>query len=450
MVWTPSQGAPFPTASAAGMPGDPSQMISPEQAAAFFAANTGPNATAATGYRPGGSTGLGGSLPWQNQQSPFPDLSGSPTDVLSRLGPAYKNAYDSSLKFNEALYNRADQGYRDIAAFNTSAGEALSRGYTDLSAAVLGKIAQTGQARATAIDDAYERANAESQQSLINRGLGNTTVLDSQRRSAVSDRERARTQLSNDLAEMTASYQSNLGLSGLRSQENQIDRELGTGYRHMDFLNSVTAGYPDAGMYASIAQQVGAADQADKDRAFLRDQMNAQLAMAGRAGQGGGGGGGFGGETPLFGGGIARGSGGLPPPMANYGGGGGGGLQAPSGFSFGPTPVGYLGGVAPPAITGVVGGGPGTMEYAGSYTGYGGFDLDGFGGDVSGGGLVSVGGNDVSDFLAGGGGVAAGGGGYTPSSGFGGGFGSYGTTSYQNDYGDYAGYEDSWYPEEGF
>lgn len=306
---------------------------------------------------------LGGSLPFQGGSVPFPDLSGTPEQSLAALGPAYKSAYESARGFNEALYGLSDTGYRNLAAFNTSAAEAIQGGYTGLRDQVLGRISQTGQARATAIDDAYEQANAVSQQSLINRGLGNTTVLDSQRRSAVSDRERARTQLSNDLAEMTAGYQSNLGLAGLRSQEQLLGQGLNLGYRHLDFLNSIQAPYPDAGMYAGLAQQFGGMIQSGLDRGLIRDQVAAQQALgqqqAAAAQQAAKQAAAPEITVPTFGGGYARGVGGLSPPMANYGGGGGGQITSPTmgSMTWGPTAsAGFsMGGgyYEPPPLVGV-------------------------------------------------------------------------------------------------
>jgi hypothetical protein len=305
---------------------------------------------------------FGGGLPFKGGSSPFPDLSGTPEQSLANLGPAYKSAYESARGFNEALYGLADTGYRNLAAYQTSAAEAIQGGYTGLTNQVLGQIRQTGEARGTAIDDAYAQANAVSQQSLINRGLGNTTVLDSQRRSATTDRERARTQLSNDLSEMTAGYQSNLGLAGLRSQEQLAQQGLGVGYRHMDFLNSIQAPYPDAGMYAGLAQQYGGMIQSGLDRGLIRDQLAMQGQLASRqiaqADAASGGGGGF--ESPTFGGGYARGTGSLAPPMANYGGGGAGQIMSPTMGGFGAGPVssagfdmGGGGYFSPPPLAGV-------------------------------------------------------------------------------------------------
>lgn len=338
---------------------------------------------------------LGGSLPFAGSAGAgdmFKSLGGTAQEAMAALGTHYAKGYDSARGFNEALYGLADKGYGELAAYQTSAADAIGAGFTELGGRlaadqagiaagygqlqgdVLRGIEGVGVARGREIDDAFERSNANAQQSMINRGLGNTTVLDSAVRGVVGDRERERTRLAEDLAQMRAGYQSQLGQAGLSFRERAVgdqtalgtaglgfgERSMGQGmnlgYRHLDFLNSIQAAYPDAGMYASLAQQFGAAEQAGQDRELIRQQIAQQAATAERAA----GGGGMNIDTPSFGGGYARGVGGLEAPKANYGGsagfsaGGGGGFMGgygAGGYSTGgmvsaPTLVGAGGGMA--------------------------------------------------------------------------------------------------------
>ncbi len=140
----------------------------------------------------------------------------------------YTSAYQNALNINQQNYNN------------------IMKGYQGLTSSVLGNIRGIGEAQAQAIEDVYAQQSGGAAQSLISRGLGNTTVANSVQRGLVLDREKAKTGLANQLAQLYAGYQSQLGLS-----------QLG-------FMNSVSAPYPNPAAYADLLRQRGMVQQGKK------------------------------------------------------------------------------------------------------------------------------------------------------------------------------------------
>jgi hypothetical protein len=147
------------------------------------------------------------------------------------------------------------------------------------------------------------------------------------------DRQRAITGSQNQFAQLGAGYASALGQAGLgaRQQGAQIGANLGS--QQLGFQASTMAPYPNASLYANLAQMAGANQQ----RTQAQGQFD-QLARPGGAGfsQGGMGvGGGRADNTPFKG-----------PTMMDHGGGmvggyGGGGFGNFGGFAGGSAPAPY-------------------------------------------------------------------------------------------------------------
>lgn len=177
---------------------------------------------------------------------------------VGNLGASYGNAYKSALDMNKANYGNVLKGYQDTAAAQDSAQNQIAQGYAGLDNRVMSGIDTIGGARRQEIADQYQAAQGAATQSLTNRGLGNSTVVDSVNRGLQYDRQKSETQLSDDLAGMRAGYQSNIGLAnlGYLNQANQQRTDLGQ--NQLGWMNSVNAPYPDAGMYSQLAQQYGA------------------------------------------------------------------------------------------------------------------------------------------------------------------------------------------------
>jgi hypothetical protein len=180
--------------------------------------------------------------------NPSPYLIGGNLDFGSVPGlNDYAGSYANALRLNQS-------NYANIIA-----------GYQGLTSAVLGDISGIGASQSQAINDAYAQASGKSAQQMISAGLGNSTVQQSVQRGNLLDRSKAQIALANQLAQLTAGYQSQLGQS-----------QLG-------FMNSVNAPYPNAQAYGQLALQQGYASRANQ----LYGQVPRGLGLGGGGGGGG-------------------------------------------------------------------------------------------------------------------------------------------------------------------
>lgn len=265
------------------------------------------------------------------------------------LAGSYQSAYNTALGQNQANYNNILSGYQQTLQQQQTGQAAISKGYNQLYNQVLGGIQGIGQSQAQAIADQYAQASGQSQQDLINRGLGNSTVLSSVQRGNQLDKSKADVALANQIAQLTAGYQSQLGGAGLNYANQANMQNAAQQNQQLNWMNSIQAQYPNAQGYSQLYQQQGAIGQANADRAQQADQFKQQLAAAqrGAGGVGGGqimrsGGGGVGGGF-----GPAGASGGqmstvTPFGLGGAGAGGGAGANFGNGYG-GAQPVGNAG-----------------------------------------------------------------------------------------------------------
>lgn len=247
---------------------------------------------------------IGGALPWGVGGNPIGALNSD--NPIPGLAAAYDRNYNNALAMNQSNYNNILAGYGSLLGSQQRAQAGISAGYGSLSDRTMGLLSDQGNSQAQAINDQYAAALGKQSQSLINRGLGNTTIQSSVARGNLLDKAKALNDNSERVSNLKAQYLSNIGLQGLGAQREFYQANTGLGNRQLDFMNSVNAKYPDAGMYASLASQYG------------NQRRNA------------GGGGGFvggGGAAPGLGY-SPRGTPGYYDGGQSYGGGGGGGYNA--------------------------------------------------------------------------------------------------------------------------
>ncbi len=318
-----------------------------------------------------------GNIPFGSGGSAFGGAIGGP------LGGAYMSAYNSALQQNQAQYQNILGGYQQTAgnqfaaqqpiqqgyqqlggqvqnylgemgnALNQQAtnNQGISAGYGQLQQNVLGSIQNITSSQQQAIANAYQQQSGQLSQNMINAGLGNTTVQGSMQGGLLQQEQLPLAALANQQAQLTAGYQSQLGLSnlGFANQANQQNTaqanligsnqanyasqigQAGLGYANManmqntqqannqlGFMNSVNMAYPNAQSYGQLssAQAALQAQQATQAQA----QRNFQLGLGlSRQGQGGGGTSIAG--APSFGGGsIPFSAGNSVGGTANYGG----------------------------------------------------------------------------------------------------------------------------------
>jgi hypothetical protein len=188
---------------------------------------------------------------------------------MAGLGAEYTASYNTALKQNQSMYDSILAGYKGTQARQMSAQEAIKGGYTGLYNDVLGQLAGQGQEQRQQINDDYATAVGKGTQSLIDRGLGNSTIMSSVARGAEFDRARAGNDLSERLGRQNADYMSRLGLSALDYSNAANQQNTNLDLNQYNWMNTVTAKYPDANLYARLAEQQGMADEA----ARMRDEM---------------------------------------------------------------------------------------------------------------------------------------------------------------------------------
>src|SRR5437868_6690066 len=159
---------------------------------------------------------IGGALPFQSGGNPALGVAqlgaglGLPAGAvqgLNTLAQQYGQSYSSALEQNKALYNDILQGYQQLMSGQQQAQGGIQQGYGQLSNDVMGTIANVGGAAKQNIADVYAQQGGSMQQSMVNRGLGNTTVTDSMQRGLTLDQNKANIALADQMAQLKAGYQ---------------------------------------------------------------------------------------------------------------------------------------------------------------------------------------------------------------------------------------------------
>ena len=192
---TTGLGPPMGMGGGAGMGGPvtPDQMMSPEQQQAaqqflqgtfdqFQGAQDAANAANEARYQQGLDL-LSGLNSQQNQ-------------MLGGLGGLYGQRTNQYAQGAEAAMNR----YNDPFSFWTSTSANVGRGYDALNQDVMNRTGLMGATEAENIRQRFGQQQAQAEQDLINRGLGNTTIRPAVQRGINYDQSRAQTGLAEDVA----------------------------------------------------------------------------------------------------------------------------------------------------------------------------------------------------------------------------------------------------------
>lgn len=221
---------------------------------------------------------LSANLPWQGLAAggqALSGLGGDPTAAKAQLGNLYQQQYGAALDMNRGLFDASQTGYEALRSSVDRDYQSVLGGYQDLYGDVLGRLAGTNSSNIMDINtNAAAQSGAASQQ-MVNRGLGNSTVQQNMQRAIALDRARAVTDSENRFAQLGANYASQIGGDRLRSQQQGIGLGAQLGQAQLGMLERVNAGYPDAGMYGSLAQMYGSQAEADKNRRAQQDALNA-------------------------------------------------------------------------------------------------------------------------------------------------------------------------------
>jgi hypothetical protein len=161
----------------------------------------------------------------------FDEIMDSYNAAVSAANAANEKRYKEAVKTMVSAQTRSDELY----------GEA-DQVLMDLGKERLSQIAQESA-----------QASGKTQQSASNRGLGNTTVVDSLLRGISSDKTRAETQVGESV---------NTQRSGLKTQQANAQTNLAGLLANLYASKSDNA--PDASLYAALAKQASSAQQSSK------------------------------------------------------------------------------------------------------------------------------------------------------------------------------------------
>lgn len=207
---------------------------------------------------------IGGTLPWSAGGSAAGAIAGGKP---GQLAANYQQAYNSALGMNQANYNNILKGYQDTLASQQTAFQGIQRGYAKTTNKVMDTLRGSNESNQQQITDLYASQQGSALNNLVSSGLGNSTVTSAVARGLAADESKARTASNNQFAQLQAGYLSQLGQAQLGFRAQAAQANSGLAQNQLQFMNSVQAQYPDAGMYAQLAQQYGMNQQAQRDRA---------------------------------------------------------------------------------------------------------------------------------------------------------------------------------------
>lgn len=125
------------------------------------------------------------------------------------------------------LLNAQTQGYGNIQQNQAQGLANVGQGYTSMLGNALNNLNLLGQTEGTDLNEQFQRAAANAQQSLIDRGLNNTTVTDAVQRGIGLDKARALTNLAQNVAQQTNNTMAQFGFPALQFGQQAIGANTG-------------------------------------------------------------------------------------------------------------------------------------------------------------------------------------------------------------------------------
>jgi hypothetical protein len=184
----------------------------------------------------------------------FGQMAGNANFFSGDIATNYANAYKSALSLNQQNYNNILKGYQKTAAFQQQQQQAVVAGYGALKSEVLGKLEGTYKSGLSKVNDYYTAQQGQATQSLVNRGLGNSTITSSVARGLSADRTKAGLDVAEKYANSYANYGTQIGLAGLNYQGNAVKDNTSLSMDQLHWMNTVQAPYPEAKDYMALAK----------------------------------------------------------------------------------------------------------------------------------------------------------------------------------------------------
>ncbi len=181
---------------------------------------------------------------------------------------------------NDATYKSILAGYQNQANYFNGQASAINNGYAQM----LLDNKQVGESDRIALAQQYERQGAQSQQSMISRGLGNTNVLDSAQRGINYDQSLAQINLNDSLyrrqsdiqgqqlahQSQAAQFQAGLGMQALGYQGDALAQRYNS---EANYVTQHDIGEQQSKMGLNNQLQLGAVQQQYAMQNMLKQQQ---------------------------------------------------------------------------------------------------------------------------------------------------------------------------------
>ncbi len=170
----------------------------------------------------------------------------------------YSSAYANALSLNSQNYSNILSGYQNLLSQQKQDQAGVQSRYDSLWPQVQQTIKGIDESQRQALSDTYAWDSGKIKQQMISSGLGNTTAATSAQSMASLNNQKANVALSNQMAQLNAGYQSQLGMAGAgyAGQANAQNAQLGQ--NQLNWMNSVNAPYPNLKDWQNTAQMQGA------------------------------------------------------------------------------------------------------------------------------------------------------------------------------------------------
>lgn len=167
----------------------------------------------------------------------------------------YGQQYQNYLNMAQQTYSNVLSGYQNLLQQQQQQSQGIQQGYGQLAQGVQDQLQGAEAGQQQQLQNLYQHQLGQNTQSAIDRGLGNTTVLDSMQRGATNDQALAQSQLAGQFAQQRAGYQSQLGQAGLGYAGQALGQQVGIYGQQLGWMDSFRQQQPDPLGYASLAQQ---------------------------------------------------------------------------------------------------------------------------------------------------------------------------------------------------
>lgn len=185
----------------------------------------------------------------------------SGSQVSQALLGRYDQQYATALRLNQQNYQNILSGYQSAMGALSSGQHRIDLGYGQLSRQVQQTIHNVGGAQRQAIQDTYATQWGQQQQRMLDAGLGNSTVIAALQRGTRLDEQKAEVALADQIAQLQAGYQSQVGLAGLAAREQGLAIRAGLSGQYLGVLGNYRTPYPTWPGMESFSRQASGGSQ---------------------------------------------------------------------------------------------------------------------------------------------------------------------------------------------